>query len=603
MRGMAAKRRWRVPLVAALAVAMLLFVGLVAPTYRAQEWSLWLIYGMVALSLVFVWGQGGMFSFGQGAFFGLGGYAYGIVAINLKSSQFNSLAGFVGGVLVGAVVAAILGYFMFYGNVGSIYVAVITLAFSLVLLTLFSSMGDPRYRVGDAVIGGYNGMVGVPTISLPGLGHLGGKQLFTFVGLIAIGSALLVYWNGTRPFGRVLISIRENEARTILLGYDIRRYKLVGFSLGGALAGLAGALYASWAMFISPTVFGLGPAALVAIWVLVGGRKSIIGAFIGVALVQGLTTALGEGGGSATPIVLGVVLILVVILLPGGIVPTLSVWFGRRTRLAESPNEIESDIHLSGQLPQELVQYFSRQTALAVSANNVSKRFGGVQALADVTLALPAHSVHCLIGPNGAGKSTFFKILAGTLSPSTGRVYLDDRDVTKLRPDQRVGIGVGVKMQVPMYYPGLTVHENLWLSAYRKLRNARESNAVATAVLRWMGLSQRASTPAWELSHGEHQWLEIGIVVAAAPRFVLLDEPTAGMTRAETLKTVELIRQISAGATIIVVEHDMEFVRELGAPVVVFHEGQLFTQGSVDEIRSDERVLDIYLGRAVDGRA
>jgi branched-chain amino acid transport system permease protein len=170
-------------------------------------------------------------------------------------------------------------------------------------------------------------------------------------------------------------------------------------------------------------------------------------------------------------------------------------------------------------------------------------------------------------------------------------------DITRLRPDQRARLGMGIKLQVPSYYATLTAFENVWLAAYARLGDARAADAGATAVLAWLGLSPKAQLPAGSLSHGEHQWLEIGMVVAGEPVVVLLDEPTAGMSREETMRTVELIHALAVDATVVVVEHDMEFVRVLDVPVTMFHEGKVFARGSIAELRADERVLDIYLGR------
>ena len=238
-----------------------------------------------------------------------------------------------------------------------------------------------------------------------------------------------------------------------------------------------------------------------------------------------------------------------------------------------------------------------------LSATTIEKRFGGVRALRGVSVDFPAGTVQCLIGPNGAGKSTCFNLLVGRYAPTAGEVRLGNRTITKLRPDARARLGMGIKLQVPSYYGPLTAFENVWLAGYARSRDVRAANERAAAILAWLGMTSRAAVPASELSHGEHQWLEIGMVVAGEPVVMLLDEPTAGMTREETMRTVELIRAVGEHATVIVVEHDMEFVRVLDAPVTMFHEGSVFARGSIEELRSDERVLDIYLGRAATAHA
>ncbi len=581
--------------------ALMLLVGLAVaaavPDYRAQEWALWVIYGLLAVSFTFVWGHAGIFSFGQAAFFGVGGYAYGITGIDLSGSTHETVTGLVAAAVVAALCAAALGYFIFYGNVGDVYVAIITLAVTLVLLTVMSSTADPKYHVGAAALGGYNGLVGVPPLELPGSGGpilLGSNALLAACLVLAVSVAVLLSILRRRPFGRILAGVRENELRTSLLGYDVRRYKLLSFVIGGAVAGLAGGLYAAWGLFINPSVFGLQQAALVAIWVLVGGRNSILGAFLGVALVQGLSSTLGGSGGSATPIVLGGVLIAVVLALPQGLVPAASSLL-RRLVPALSPS-VRGAVHADGRRA-ELPPRSTALAAVSIEAVDLHKTFGGVQALRGASLSLPARGVQCLIGPNGAGKSTCFNLLTGRYRPTRGQVRMGNADITRLRPDQRARLGMGIKLQVPSYYPTLTAFENVWLAAYARLGNASASDARASAVLAWLGLAGKDKLAAGVLSHGEHQWLEIGMVVAGEPVVVLLDEPTAGMSREETLRTVDLVRTLAEDATIVVVEHDMEFVRVLDAPVTMFHEGNVFASGSIAELRADERVLDIYLGR------
>lgn len=592
---------------AGIGVVLLVVGSLLAvtvPDYRAQEWTLWVIYGLLALSFTFVWGHAGIFSFGQAAFFGVGGYAFGITGIDLSLRTNETITGLVAAAVVGGLFAAVLGYFIFYGNVGDVYVAIITLAVTLVLLTVMSSTADPKYHLGAAALGGYNGLVGVPPVMVPGGAGpvlLGSNALFGLCLVLAVLTALLLSWLRRRPFGRIVAGVRENELRASLLGFDVRRYKLQTFVVGGTVAGLAGGLYAAWGQFINPQVFGLQQAALVAIWVLVGGRTSILGAFVGVALVQGLSSSLGGSGGSATPIVLGGVLILVVLVLPEGIVTTVAVLLRRFVPMlqARTPFEGPQGAAAVGELSSVLGERTADLQPQSVGAVDLKRSFGGVQALQGASLALPARSIHCLIGPNGAGKSTCFNLLSGRYRPTSGEIWLGTKDVTRLRPDQRARLGLGIKLQVPSYFATLTTFENVWLAAYARLGSVRKADERAAAILSGLGLSGRASREAGTLAHGEHQWLEIGMVVAGEPVVILLDEPTAGMTREETMRTVDLIRALATDATVVVVEHDMEFVRALDAPVIMFHEGRVFAHGSIQELRADERVLDIYLGRTV----
>jgi ABC-type uncharacterized transport system ATPase subunit/ABC-type branched-subunit amino acid transport system permease subunit len=585
-------------LAAALALAALAaLVGTSAllPEFQALEWTLWAIDGLLALSLTLVWGRAGIFSFGQAAFFGVGGYFYGIAAINLIDRTGETFSAVVLAVAAAALVAGLLGYFMFYGNVGDVYVAIITLATTLVLLTVVSSTAGPQYHVGRAQLGGYNGMTGIPPLSYGRPGSLAtplsNHQLLALWVVLAAVVALGLHALSRKPFGRIVAAMRANEARTQLLGYDVRRVKLTVFVLGGAVAGLAGAGYAAWGLFVNPVVFGLQQAALVVIWVLVGGRGSLLGAFVGAAAVQQLSASLGGGQGQATPLILGGVLIAVVLLLPSGVVPAVGALARRLLpALRPQPAPATTAERRPGAPP-------GLRGGATLEAVELAKRFGGLAAVDGVTLRFPATGVTCLIGPNGAGKSTLFALLTGRERPSAGRILLDDQDVTRRPAHQRARRGLGVKLQVPSIYTDLTTLENLWLAAYADVGEPGRAEERALELLGWLGIGARAHDLAGTLSHGEQQWLEIGMALGGSPRVVLLDEPTAGMSPEETARTAQLVAELGRHASVVVVEHDMEFVRRLDVPVTMLHEGRVFARGTLAELRADERVLDIYLGR------
>lgn len=311
------------------------FVGV----FGTVQVTVFLIFALVALSLDLIWGICGMLSFGQAALFGVGAYAYGIIGINLGLT----IPALVGAMAVSAVLAAVIGYFAFYGRVGSIYFAVITLTITLILSQLLGHTADPKYAVGDAVIGGYNGMTNIPSLALelpwrsPSI--LGPREFFYAAGGLLLVMLILSRLLVLSHFGRVLIGIRENERRTELLGYDVRWRKLVIFAVSGAIAGLAGGLFAGWGNFVNPEVFSLHQSALVVIWVLVGGRGTLYGAVAGAVVVQLLTNKLGAMGATYITIILGITLVAIVLLFPRGLGPSVGdalrhVWFrtvARRT--------------------------------------------------------------------------------------------------------------------------------------------------------------------------------------------------------------------------------------------------------------------------------
>ena len=227
---------------------------------------------------------------------------------------------------------------------------------------------------------------------------------------------------------------------------------------------------------------------------------------------------------------------------------------------------------------------------------SVSRRFGGFMAVRDVDLSIAERDVHCLIGPNGAGKSTLFKLAVGTYAPTAGTVHFRGHDVTHDAPFARVQRGMSIKMQAPSVFRALPVWQNLHVAMQHHVplgELAREEERLLDLI----GLSADASRLAGELSHGQQQWLEIGMAVALKPILLLLDEPTAGLSPEETFRTGELLlRLASEGMTIVAVEHDMAFVRQIATRVTVLHLGQVFAHGSVAEIVANPLVAEIYLG-------
>jgi branched-chain amino acid transport system ATP-binding protein/urea transport system ATP-binding protein len=226
----------------------------------------------------------------------------------------------------------------------------------------------------------------------------------------------------------------------------------------------------------------------------------------------------------------------------------------------------------------------------------LEKRFGGVRAIAEVNFALAPGELRCLIGPNGAGKSTFFKLLTGQLEPSAGAILFEGADITRAAPHQTGRLGIGIKNQVQDVFNGLSVYENLWLAA-RASRSRRAAALRAHELAARLRLADLLDVPVGTLAHGQRQWVEIAMVVAREPRLVLLDEPSAGMSAEETMETAALIREVNRTASVIVVEHDMQFIRQIAQKVTVFHQGRILLEDSFARVVADPRVRDVYLGR------
>lgn len=236
-----------------------------------------------------------------------------------------------------------------------------------------------------------------------------------------------------------------------------------------------------------------------------------------------------------------------------------------------------------------------------IDIKDVSRRFGGLAAVSHVDLSIDEGEIHCLIGPNGAGKSTLFKLIVGVYEPSAGTILFDNADITRERPCARVQRGMSIKMQAPSVFRELPVWQNLDIALQRQ-RSGDDLVAERRRLLQLLDLAADADKPAGALAHGQQQWLEIGMALALRPRLLLLDEPTAGMSPEETHRTGELIKSLNRdGMTVIVVEHDMAFIRQIAQRVTVLHLGQIFAGGTLEQVVNDPRVAEIYLGKAHHG--
>ena len=240
-------------------------------------------------------------------------------------------------------------------------------------------------------------------------------------------------------------------------------------------------------------------------------------------------------------------------------------------------------------------------TVALLEIEGLRKTFGGLAAVDGVDLALEEGALHALVGPNGCGKSTLFNLITGARAPRAGRVRFAGEDITGWPVHRIARAGIGRKFQVPAVFDELTVLENLCLPRWSRGRLpllARASLAAGQDQLARVHLTGKGAVRAGALSHGERQWLEIGMLLAADVRLLLLDEPTAGMTQAETAATAGLIRSVAGSATVLVIEHDIGFIEALGCPVTVMARGRILCSGSFAEVRADARVRELYFGRA-----
>jgi urea transport system ATP-binding protein len=240
-----------------------------------------------------------------------------------------------------------------------------------------------------------------------------------------------------------------------------------------------------------------------------------------------------------------------------------------------------------------------------LGTKKLTKDFGGFRAVDNVDFYVETGELRCIIGPNGAGKTTLFDLISGFLKPSSGDIYYDNERITELKPHQIAQKGIIRKFQVPNIYKVFTLQDNIRIPCQMQMegrislftRSSRQVEKRITEILELVRLGGRKEELADNVSHGEKQWLELGMTLAMRPSLMLLDEPTQGMTRDETAQTAEIIKDMARVTTIIIIEHDIHFIKEIAKKISVMHNGALLVEGSLDQIESDDRVKSVYLGK------
>ena len=318
-------------------MAILVVIAVLFPLF-VDGWTVgnaayFLVWTFMAMGLSVVWGYTGALSFGQTAFFGLAGYAYGVLTINFGADYGATWLALMVSVALATAFAALIGYFMFYGQIKGVFIGIVTLSVTLVLSTFMAQTAGPQWAIGAARLNGFNGMSGIAPLTIPWPGDnivlYADKPLY----YVMLGTTIIVYLALrillNAPFGNVLVAIRENPERAEMLGYDIRRYQMLSFALGGGLAGLSGVFYSAWGQYITPSSMGLTAAALPIVWVAVGGRKDLTATLLGTLLVLSVFQFLTIYGNQYALIVMGVLLTLTVLLAPNGIVAGIMQWLGQ----------------------------------------------------------------------------------------------------------------------------------------------------------------------------------------------------------------------------------------------------------------------------------
>ncbi|QMU60694.1 MAG: urea ABC transporter permease [Gammaproteobacteria bacterium] len=298
--------------------------------FRASNVSYYLLNIPLALGMALLWGYCGVLSFGHVAYFGIAGYTYGIIAGNMAGNSLASLAGILGGLVASAVVAGIFAYFVFYSRVREWIIPILTLVLTLLLETFLGQTAGYQWRVGSVLLGGYNGMTGIPSFQIGSFVFMGNSfYYFCMVIVLACYVSLRMLLNS--KFGQVVTAIREDPLRTEIFGYDIRARQWLVFVLSAVLAAISGLLYVQWGNYITPSQVGLLSAALPVIWAAVGGRTSLLAVLIATIVLNWVTFTLSSQGNQYAMVIIGAALVITMVFFPRGIVIMLAEWVGKYT--------------------------------------------------------------------------------------------------------------------------------------------------------------------------------------------------------------------------------------------------------------------------------
>ncbi len=567
-----------------------------------------LVWGLFGIGFDILFGFTGLLSFGQSAFFGTGG---------MVAAYLLTMAGFpyvIPALFIGMIAAAAIGFVI--GLIAlrrtGIYFAMITVAIAEIFYFV-------EFNPLSAFTGGENGLPGVPTPVL----YLGfttiqlntDSSLYWFLAFCYFVGIVLALRIVRSPVGAILSAIRDNPLRAAAVGHNIHGYKLAAFVVASAYAGFAGGLLGVMQGFMPPDAFTFDTSGQLVMQTAIGGAGTLFGPLVGATVWLYLSdffqTTLHLG--ATWKLVLGVVFVLLVCFLRRGIVGGL-VDLAKLARKRNGHEAVESEpsafVANIGGSPSDVAASATPEGVgeAILETQGLSKRYGGVVANDGIDFSVRRGELRGIIGPNGAGKTTFFKMLTCEVHPTSGFIRFNGADITGCEVTEVCQLGLTKSYQVNQLFTRLTVRENITIAALAErrgefrldmLRPVGSVEGLAERVsqtLALVHLTGRADLPVSELAYGEKRRLEIGLALATSPSLLLLDEPLAGMSPRERVETVQLLKSIRRGRTMVVIDHDMDAIFELAESITVLHEGKVLVQGTPEEIKANATVQEAYLG-------
>jgi branched-chain amino acid transport system permease protein len=558
---------------------------------------------IIVLGLQVFIGNSGVYSFGQLGFAASGAYVAALLTLPaaftalqtpelpklIADAQLSPLLSTLIAAGASGLLAAVVGWPLM--RTSTLAIPISTFAFLIVAYNVLANW--------DPVTGGSSGLVSIPMTT-----DVESAALWASVAVVV---ALAFKWSAS---GYRLQATREDEVAARSIGISLMRERLIAFTISGMLCGIGGALAAHQSGVLSPNTFYFAASVTTITMLVVGGARSVLGAVVGtlaVATVNELLRNFEEGASAfglisigATPglaaIGLGLILLVTMVALPQGLSGGREAGeikpIRRRLRSrgpSTSPSVAATDQARPGS---------ARGSAGSLRAEKVSLAFSGLHVLRGVELALPPGEALGLIGPNGAGKTTLVNVLSGFQAPDSGSVFLDGTDVTSWSPPRLARAGLGRTFQAALPFAGLTVLESVAVGAMGVGVGRRRAVEIAANVLERLGLDEQASGPAGLQPPGNQRLLGIARALATGPRYLLLDEPAAGLNDEECRELVAILREViqDFGCAILLIEHDMNVVMDLCSQVQVLDDGETVAIGSPEEVQAHPAVVQAYLG-------
>jgi branched-chain amino acid transport system permease protein len=587
----------------ALLGALLLVSPVILGDYAQQILAQAFFFAVAAITVDLLWGYTGVLTFGQSAFFGIGVYTVALALAYYVEGPLGTAAAIAVAMAAAALLGAAIGWLSFWDGASPIYVAIVTLALPVVFTQVILS--------GGAYTGSSSGLpIPVPSFSLTQWYWLSGALLL----LVALAAYVLV----SSDAGRVLVAIRENEERCRYLGLRTARTKIRLLAGCGAVAALAGAGYVLFGSVAAHSYGDFVFGTELVVWTALGGRGTLIGPIVGTVGVNYVSAVLGGNLPFVWLLFVGFAFVLVVVYLPQGVVPAIGSALSRSMRAVGSKRTPAR----AGEAPPPASPIVVSAMHVLAHGNgttggetgppvlelrNVSKRYGSLQVLDGVSLRAHRGEVVGIVGPNGAGKTTLLRCIADGRERSSGEVLINGHRIDGLPPPACVALGVSRKFQTPNVFEALAVEDCLHVArAYRvppspwRRSQTLELPEPALHAVQVSGLLSLLGERAGHLSHGAKQALELAMVLAVEPTVLLLDEPTAGLTREERAAVGSVLSELARShrLCILLIEHDLDFVREISTRLVVLHMGKILADGPLADVAESEVIRTIYVGGA-----